>query len=99
MKLGKEIGLGAGHIVLDRQPAPPERGTAAPGLFGPCLLWPNGRPSQPLLSTYHFSRFILLLAFLGSGGGRWGCVYSKGILLIILLSGVLLAVTIFVALN
>jgi len=32
-------------------PAPPasERGT--PPIFGPCLLWPNGRPSQPLLSS------------------------------------------------
>jgi len=41
MKLGMEAGLG--HIVLDGDPAPP--------IFGPCLLWPNGHPSQLLVST------------------------------------------------
>ena len=47
MPLGTEVDLGPGHIVLDRDPAPlTERGTAAPAVFGPCLLWPNGRPSQ-----------------------------------------------------
>jgi len=31
MKLGMEVGLGPGHIVLDGDPAPPtERGTAVP---------------------------------------------------------------------
>jgi len=41
--LGREIGLGPGDIVLDRDPAPPpQRGTAPPPIFGPCLLWPNG---------------------------------------------------------
>jgi len=50
MKLGVEVGIGPGHIVLDGDPAPPpQRGTAP--VFGPCLLWPNGRPSQLLLST------------------------------------------------
>jgi len=50
MPLGKEEGLGPGHIVLDRDPAPP-KGAQSP-IFGPCLLWPNGRPSpQLLLST------------------------------------------------
>jgi len=34
-------------------PAPPERGTAAP-LFSAHVLWPNGRPSQLLLSTCSF---------------------------------------------
>jgi len=29
MPLGTEVGLGPGHIVLDGNPAPPERGTAA----------------------------------------------------------------------
>jgi len=39
-----------GHIVLDGDPATlPQRGTAP--MFGPRLLWPNGRPSQLLLST------------------------------------------------
>jgi len=52
MKLGMEVGLSPGDIVLDGDPDPPERGTAAPPpLFGPCLLWQNGRPSQLLLST------------------------------------------------
>ena len=41
---------GPGDIVLDGDPAPSTvRGTAAP-ISGPCLLWPNGRPSQLLLS-------------------------------------------------
>jgi len=47
------IGLGPGDIVLDGELGPSsatERGTSAP-LFGPCLLWPNGRPSQQLLSS------------------------------------------------
>jgi len=28
----------------------PRKGTVC-SIFGPCLLWPNGRPSQLLLST------------------------------------------------
>jgi len=51
MPLGTEVGLGPGDIVLDGDPAPPKKGTP---IFGPYLLWPNGRPSQLLLSTcYH----------------------------------------------
>jgi len=50
MPLGMEVGLGPGDIVLDGDPAPPKRDTAAP-LLGACLLWPNGRPSQQLLSS------------------------------------------------
>ena len=51
MPLGIKIGLGPGHIVLHGDPTPsPIRGTA-PQIFGPCLLWPNGRQSQLLLST------------------------------------------------
>jgi len=34
MKLGMQVGLGPGHIVLGGDPAPP--------FFGPYLLWPNG---------------------------------------------------------
>jgi len=46
MPLGREVGLGPGDIVLDRDPAlPMEGGTEAPR-FGPRLLWPNSRPSQ-----------------------------------------------------
>jgi len=50
--LGTEVGLGPGDIVLDGDPAPPGKGGAQqpPPVFGPCLLWPNGRPSQQLLS-------------------------------------------------
>ena len=45
MPLGMEVGLGPGHIVLDGDPAPlPQKG-AQPPIYGPCLLWPNGRPS------------------------------------------------------
>jgi len=39
--LGMEIDLGPGHIVLDWVPALRERGTAAPHVFGSCLLWPR----------------------------------------------------------
>ena len=46
MKPGMQVGLGPGHIVLDRDPAPPqERGTAHQ-IFSPCLLWPNGWMDQ-----------------------------------------------------
>jgi len=38
----EEVGLGPGHIVLNGDSAPLERGTATPPLFGPCLLWLNG---------------------------------------------------------
>ena len=52
MPLGTEVNLGPGHIMLDvAQLPPPGRGTAAPPLFGPCLLWLNGRLSQLLLSS------------------------------------------------
>jgi len=40
MKLGTQVGLAPGHIVLDGDPAPPIG--AQPPIFGPCLLWPNG---------------------------------------------------------
>jgi len=36
-----KVDLGPGHIVLDGDTAPPQKGTAAPLLFGPCLLWPQ----------------------------------------------------------
>jgi len=44
MPFGTEVGLGAGDIVLDGDPALPQKGHSLP-IFGPCLLWPNGRPS------------------------------------------------------
>ena len=39
--LGTQVDLGPGHIVivLDGVPALRERGTAAPPVFGPCVLW------------------------------------------------------------
>jgi len=50
---GTVVDLGPGHIMLGTQlrQLPLERGTAVPPLFGPCRLWPNGSPSQLLLST------------------------------------------------
>jgi len=44
IKLGTEVGLGPGYIVLDGDPAPPKG--AQPTIFGPCLLWPNGWMDQ-----------------------------------------------------
>ena len=52
--LGTEVDLGPGDSVLDGVPAPPtERGCYASFYGGadPCLLWPNGRPSQQLLTS------------------------------------------------
>jgi len=52
MSLGTEVGLGRGDIVLDGNPAPLGKGHSSPSpLFAPRLLWPNGRPSQQLLSS------------------------------------------------
>jgi len=43
MKLGMQVGLGPGHIVSDRYPAPPPpKGGRAPPILRPYLLWPNG---------------------------------------------------------
>jgi len=51
MPFGTEVSLDPDDIVLDGDPAPQKGGTTAPPLFRPCLLWPNGRPSQQLLSS------------------------------------------------
>ena len=37
-RLGTEVDLGSGYIVLDGVPA---KGAQPPPLFGPCLLWPR----------------------------------------------------------
>jgi len=37
-----EVGLGAGHIVLDGDPAPLPKKGAESSIFGLFLLWPNG---------------------------------------------------------
>ena len=58
MSVGVKVDLGPGHIVLDRNPAPPKVAQQNPR-FGPCLLWSNGRPFQLLLSTC-LSSIILL---------------------------------------
>jgi len=50
MPLGTEVGLGQDDSVLDGDPSP-KKGRTDPAIFGPCLLWPNGRPSQLLLSS------------------------------------------------
>ena len=40
MKLGTQVALDPGDIVLNGDPAPlPQKGT--PPIFGPYLLWPN----------------------------------------------------------
>jgi len=41
-KLGMQVDLGPGHIVLDGYPAPLSPKGRSPQIFGPCLLWPNG---------------------------------------------------------
>jgi len=50
MQLGTEVGIGPGHIGR-WGPIPPRKGHSSPPLFGRCLSWPNGRPSQLLLSS------------------------------------------------
>ena len=50
MALGMEVGFGPGDIVRWGSRSP-KKGHSTPGLLVPCLLWPNGRPSQLLLST------------------------------------------------
>ena len=44
MKLGMQVAVGPGHIVLeeDRSAPPALKGHAQPPVFGPYLLWPNG---------------------------------------------------------
>jgi len=48
------VDLGPGHIVLDGTQLPLQKEAQhPPPLFSPCLLWPNGRPSQLLLTLVH----------------------------------------------
>jgi len=63
--LGTEVGLPRPrrHCARWGSSFPTERGTTA-RTFGPCLLWPNGRPSQQLLSSFlHRSRHLLPFSF------------------------------------
>ena len=47
MPLGIEIGLGLGDFGFDGEPAAPENKAHPPHpIFGPCLLWPNGRMDE-----------------------------------------------------
>jgi len=45
-----KVDLDRGHIVTWGPSSPLPKGHS-PTIFGPCLLWPNGRPSQLLLIT------------------------------------------------
>jgi len=69
MPLSTEVNVSPGHIVLDGVSALPERGTAAPPLFGPCLLRPLSPISaaaELLFSSSHFTftadEWILVLS-------------------------------------
>jgi len=53
MPLGTKLGLGPGHSVNRTHLTPPKGHNLLP-IFGPCLLWPNSRPSRLLLSTFLF---------------------------------------------
>ena len=59
MPVGTKVGLGPGDTVLDGDPAPPKGEQQPPPIFGSCLLLPNGRPSQQLLSSCFFTDLIL----------------------------------------
>ena len=41
MPLGRDLGAGPSDIVLDGDPAPPQKGGAVPQ-FSAHVLWPNG---------------------------------------------------------
>ena len=56
LPLVKEVGLGPGHIVLDGDPVGTQPLQQPLPTFGPCLLWPNGRQSQQLLSSCSYIR-------------------------------------------
>ena len=60
MPLDTKVGLCPGHIVLHGDPVPPPKGYSPP-IFGPCLLWPNGGPSQLLLSLALVSQRLLMI--------------------------------------
>ena len=55
MSLGMEVGFGPGDFVLDGDPTPPpQKGGAAPQIFGRCLLRPNGWMDEA--GTWHGGR-------------------------------------------
>jgi len=54
MPLGREVGLGPIHIVLDGDPPPLPKKGAQPPFFGPFLLWPTSWMHQD--ATWYGSR-------------------------------------------
>ena len=54
--LGTEVALVPGQIVLDGDPALPQKGHSSPHLFGPCLLWPR----SPISATAELLFDIIL---------------------------------------
>jgi len=57
-KLGTEVGLGPGHILLYGDPAPLQKKRhSGPHTFGPCLLWTNGWIDQGATSYGGRPRF------------------------------------------
>jgi len=50
-------------LAIDLDPAPHSNGHSSPPLFGPCLLWPNGRPRQQLLRSCFYILFTVVPIF------------------------------------
>ena len=46
IKLGVQVGIGPGHIVLEGDPAPLPKKGAEPPILSTWLLWPNGWMDQ-----------------------------------------------------
>jgi len=77
MPLDTKVGLGPGHTVT-WGPSHPQK-EAQPPIFSPCLLWPNGRPSQLLLSTCCTSHDRKSLYFTMSAPIPQNCRFPWGI--------------------
>jgi len=61
MKLGVQVHLGPGHIVLDGDPAPhPPKGHSRHPIFGPYLLRPHGCVQCPYYILYIISKKMAL---------------------------------------
>ena len=67
--LGTKVDLGPGYIVLDRNPAPPEKGAQQPPLFSTHVYCGHGRPSQLLLSSCNVSLHLTTWTFIFSASG------------------------------
>jgi len=74
MALGMEVGLDPGDIVRwgpSPRALPPPKTGSTPPIYGPCLFWPNGRPSQLMLSTCTNGRpKSVLLTYVSSVAGH-----------------------------